>query len=749
MTRSLTAVVPTLLGWAILLATPLVTPIAGAKHETWFEARSPNFIVVCNAGEKQARKTAIRFEQIRAVFRRELELASKHESPVITILAVKDEDSMKALLPEYWVKGHAHPAGIFLDNMNQYFAAIQLDAPGSNPYDTIYHEYFHSLTAPYYPNLPVWVSEGLAEFYGNTQIGDSEVGMGRPDPDLIVELKQGGLMPLDVLMKVDHNSPYYNEQNKISVFYAESWALTHYLMVGDKSAHRASLQAYVNAMTKGATEEQAAAQAFGDLKKLQATLFAYIGNSAFYYIKAPPPPEIAAADLQANELSEAEVDAYRGGFAAVRERTQEAIPVLEQAVKLDPKLALGYQYLGFAEFQDKKHAEALADFTRAIELNPKNALTRFLRAYLDSRQGGAVGNDEQMEADLRAAIAISPEFAPPYGVLAVYLSNQGQNFPEALQLAQKAQALEPGSTIYQIDLAQVLARMNRHKEARNIALHARANAASPLERAEAEHFLAFLDQASQYSGRDSDAAKPAAVRESSGAAANTSTGMNPPTQTPDAAAAQTAGGDAGAGGAAALREATGTVTKLSCMSGLKFELDTGAGTLTLHVKPGAQYQIQMTTRPNGPFNPCTAIQGQRVKVEYQPVGGNGNMGEVESLTVLTAVSGGGGSAANSGGARRLGVEGAHPEPVKAAAEGNVTQVLCSGHELTLNLDAGDGVYILHARDATRVPFEQDVAFDAGNFEPCTQLKGREAKITFVTVEGKTYDGEIQSVEVEK
>ena len=98
--------------------------------------------------------------------------------------------------------------------MNQYFAAVELDAPGSNPYDTIYHEYYHSLTTPYYPNLPVWVSEGLAEFYGNTQISDSEVGMGRPDPDLIAELKQGGRMPLDVLFKVDHNSPYYNEQTK-------------------------------------------------------------------------------------------------------------------------------------------------------------------------------------------------------------------------------------------------------------------------------------------------------------------------------------------------------------------------------------------------------------------------------------------------------------------------------------------------------------------------------------------------------
>jgi tetratricopeptide (TPR) repeat protein len=741
MTRPLTAVVLTFLGLAILSSSPLATPLVGAKHETWLAARSPNFIVVCNAGEKQARKTAIRFEQIRAVFRRELELASKHQSPVITILAVKDEDSMKTLLPEYWVKGHAHPAGIFLDNMSQYFAAIQLDAPGSNPYNTIYHEYFHSLTAPYYPNLPVWVSEGLAEFYGNTQIGDSEVGMGRPDPDLIGELKQGGLMPLDVLFKVDHNSPYYNEQNKISVFYAESWALTHYLMVGDKTAHRASLQAYVNAMTKGATEEQAAAQAFGDLKKLQVALFLYIGNSAFYYIKAPPPPEIAAADLQVHELSEAEVDAYRGGFAAVRGNTQEAIPILEQAVKLDPKLALGYQYLGFAEFQNKKHAEALADFTRAIELNPKNALTRFLRAYLDSRQGGAVGNDEQMEADLRAAIAVSPEFAPPYGVLAVYLSNQGQNFPEALQLAQKAQALEPGSTIYQIDLAQVLARMNRYKEARTIAMHARANAANPMERAEAEHFLAFLDQVSRYAGGDSDAAEAAAVQESTGTAANTSSDTNSPAQTPDAAA-PTVGG---AAGAAALREATGTVTKLSCMNGLKFELDTGAGTLTLHAKPGAQYQIKLTTRPSGPFNPCTAMQGQRVKVEYQPLGSNGKMGEVESLTVLTAAGGDG----SGGGARRLGVGSSRADPLTVSAEGNVTQVLCNGKELTLNLDAGDKSFILHARDATRVQFEQDVAFDAGDFEPCTQLKGRQAKIMYVVVEGKTYDGEIQGVEVEK
>jgi len=743
MRRPFTAIVLTFLSFAILSTVPL----PGAKHETWIEVRSPNFIVASNAGEQQAHKAAVRLEQMRAVLRQSLQVAKEHGNVMVTVLAVKDEASMKALLSEYWSQNHVHPAGIFIYQMNQYFAAIQLDAPGLDPYHTIYHEYFHSLTMPYYPNLPLWISEGLAEFYGNSQISDSAVMVGRADADLIAQLTQGNLIPLDVLFKVDYRSPYYNEQNKTSLFYAESWALTHYLMLGDKRAHKPMLDAYLDALMHGATQEQAATQCFGDLHNLQRTLQAYIGQKTFYVFTSGPPPEVPAVELQARELSDAEVDAYRGGFAAVRGKSQDAITMLERAVRADPKLALGYQYLGFAEYQDKKYAEALTDFTRAIELNPSNALTRFLRAYLTSTQRGAVGDDAQMEEDLRAAIAISPEFAPPYGVLAMYVANRGDNLAEALRLAQKAQALEPGNAVYQIDLASVLARMNRFQEAHKIAVHARANATNPSELAEAERLLAYLDQVRQDSdgdsADDSDEQGPAAVQQSSPRSSAATSATASPADIPEGAQALAAAGEAGSSGT--LREATGMVTKLSCMGGLKFELDTGAGTMTLHVRPGAHYQIKMTTPPSGPFNPCTAIQGQRVRVEYQPMGSNGKMGEVESLTVLTA--GGGDSGGND--ARRLGVGAGHADPVTTSAEGTVTQVLCNGNELTLNLDAGEAAFILHARDATRVQFEEDVAFDAGDFHPCTRLNGRQAKITFVVVDGKTYDGEIQSVEVLK
>jgi tetratricopeptide (TPR) repeat protein len=727
MARPLTAVA---LGIALLFAIPL----SGAKHENWVEVRSANFIVVSNAGEKQARKTAIRFEQIRAVFRQSMAVASAHPSPLITILAVKDEDSMRALLPEYWAKGHAHPAGIFVENLDQYFALVQLDAPGSNPYNTIYHEYYHSLTLPYFPNLPLWVAEGLAEFWGNTQVNDSETKMGEADPDLISELKQNSLIPLNALFQVDQSSPYYNEDHKTSIFYAESWALMHYLMVGDKASHRPMLTAYLEALAHGASQDEAAAKAFGDLKKLQSAVYSYIGNNSFYYLKSPPPPEIPASDLQVRDLSDAEADAYRGGFCAVAGRTQTAKPLLQDAVKLDPKLALGYQYLGFAEYQDGQKAEALADFKRAIELNPKNALTRYLRAYLASTQAGAIGDDEQLEEDLRAAIAASPNFAPPYGVLGVYLAVQGEKLPEALALARKAVELEPGNSTYRLDIAQVLARMNRYAEARTAANQARQSARSPQQKQEVEQFLAFLQQAQNNPGNDlsppsdddaSEASRRPAVRESN---------EQSPAQAPSTGN---------------LREATGRVTDLSCMNGLKFKIETAKGSVTLQLNSGTQLQIRTAFKPTGPFNPCTALKGQRVTVQYEPKDATGKTGALQSVTVLGAAESTAAGAPNMPAARRLGDANAAHDTVSTSAEGNVVHVACTGNEMMVTLDAEGASFRLHARDAARVPVEQDVAFDSGDFKICTQLQGHGAKITFVVSDGKTYDGEIQSVEVLK
>src|SRR5438309_10564424 len=82
----------------------VAAPIVGAPIGKGVEVPSPNFIVVSNTGEGQARRTAVQFEQFRSLFRESLAYANKSTSPVIIILAVKDENSLRELLREYWRK---------------------------------------------------------------------------------------------------------------------------------------------------------------------------------------------------------------------------------------------------------------------------------------------------------------------------------------------------------------------------------------------------------------------------------------------------------------------------------------------------------------------------------------------------------------------------------------------------------------------------------------------------------------------
>jgi tetratricopeptide (TPR) repeat protein len=595
----------------------LVLPIRGAKHEAWVEVRSPNFIVLCNAGEKQARKAALQFEQIRTVFRNSLAVASERPTPQITIFAVKDEKSLSELLPEYFTKGHVRLAGLFSYRMDQFYIALNLDAPGDNPFKTVYHEYYHSLTMPYFPNLPVWLAEGLADFFGNTEIGGTSARMGKPDPGLIMELRQNQLIPLEVLFKVDHSSPYYNEQNKTSVFYAESWALTHYLLIGDNQSHRQGLLDFAGAVGRGESTDTAVAKAFGDITTLQSNLSKYVGKSSFSFYQMKAPAELPPSDLSARTLSDAEMDSYRGGFFAIRGRTQEAKAMLEEAAHLDPNIALTYQNLALAQFFNGERDAALASASKAISLDSKNAVTRYLRAYLNTH-GSGTRDDSQVEADLRESIALNPNFAPPYGQLAWFLAERNQDLPEALAFGQRGVMLEPANTSYQLDLAQVLIHMQRYDDAQRVAVRARDGASDPHERAYVEEFLNYMQRV-----RESQAQRPAAG------------------------------------------------------SGQRTALDSTAS--------GSRLPRPSRAEP----------------------------------TVSTKI------------------------------QGKVKDAACDGKEMKITVTVRDVDFDLHARDYSRVSFNAGTPFESGKFDPCTQLRGRDAEVTFIMVENKPYDGEIQSVEIEQ
>src|SRR5260221_11918376 len=241
---------------------------AGAPNAGWVEVRSAHFVVSSNAGEKEARRIADQFEQIRALFHAAFPNLRVDPAEPVLILAAKNENTMKMLLPEEWeVKGHVHPAGLYQQGEDKHYVILRVDSEGENPFHALYHEYTHALLHLNFTGLPLWLDEGLAEFYGNSRLGEKESKVGTIDQIHLYILGQNKLLPIETLLNVEQGSPYYNEANRASVFYAESWALVHYLRLDPEAHQQQLLKNFLTTWDKSCSQIEAVQQVFGDLKR--------------------------------------------------------------------------------------------------------------------------------------------------------------------------------------------------------------------------------------------------------------------------------------------------------------------------------------------------------------------------------------------------------------------------------------------------------------------------------------------------
>ena len=95
----------------------------------------------------------------------------------------------------------------------------------------------------------------------------------------------------------------------MTLFYAQSWALTHFLQ-SDEGRHR-ELTAYVSRLGGGADALQAARETFGDLEALGNELRKYVRSRRFHGSRLAT-PVLEEQDLRVRPLSEPEVEAARG-----------------------------------------------------------------------------------------------------------------------------------------------------------------------------------------------------------------------------------------------------------------------------------------------------------------------------------------------------------------------------------------------------------------------------------------------------
>ena len=599
----------TLLPLLVLFAT---VATARDKIENWIEVRSPHFVVATTANEKQARRIADQFERMRALFHALFPKLKIDPSSPIIVIAVKDGKDFRALEPqEYLAKGSLQLGGLFLRAADKNYVLLHLEAQGEHPYSTVYHEYTHLLMSKA-EWMPLWLNEGLAEFYQNTDIDETDARLGQPSVEDIQLLRQTTLLPLPTLFAVDYNSPYYHEENKGSIFYAESWALTHYLLVKDADEKSSRLPRYADLLAGGTDPLSAATTAFGDLKKLEGDLNLYVQQAQFRFFKKKVSDETDPTTFKLEPLTSPQADAIRADFLAYNRRTQDARTLLDHVLHDDPNNVAARETLGFLEFQAAHLEEAKKWYRQAVELDSQSYLAHYYFAAISMQSTVDPSDEKQIENSLRMAIKLNPLFAPPFDRLAIFLGGHDGDLSEAHMLGLTAVSLDPENMGYRVNVANVLMRMGQGENAVNVLRIAVKLAKTPLENQFVNEALlnaqTFATAQEEMKEQQEEMREEAANSESPSNAAVTSADA---TKVPRLVRRESVP-------AGPHHFVTGVIKDVHCDS-LKIDLAVKSAAKSMILYADNYFQVRFTTlgfQPTGDLNPCAQLEGRPAKVEY-------------------------------------------------------------------------------------------------------------------------------------
>lgn len=625
----------------LLLLVLAALPIgARGAAPAWIQVRSQHFSVVTDAGEKQGRHVADQFERMRWAFQALFPHMQVDPAAPITVVAVRNAKGFQALEPAaYLGKGKLELSGYFLHTQENNYILLRLDVENEeHPYATVYHEYTHLELGDAIEWMPLWLNEGLAEFFQNTELEDKTVRLGEPSRDNLLYLQQNRLIPLETLFRVDATSPYYHEEQKGSIFYAESWALTHMLETSDFENHSNRLATYARLVSQHQDSVAAAQQAFGDLRKLQQDLDAYTRRATYQYFRLSTQP-INEAAFQITPLSQPQADALRADFLARIDRGNDARALIDTVLKADPDNVQARETMGYLAFREGRHDEAKKWYAEAVDLDSHDYLAQYYFGALSLMDGDTSG---RVEASLLKCIQLNPRFAPAYDAVAGIYARRSQNLDKAHQLIVQAVQLEPANVQYRINEANILIEQQHFDDAVRV-LEAAQPAAKTPEAAEAirihlERIRQFRQQVEEQRRRIAAFQSQPDVPSQTTTAVTSTTGVQgQPLQSITIPSGPPAIAHPTEKPHGPMLTARGVIQAVTCSAPavIEFQLQSAAKKLALY--SNNYYDIDITAgnfTPKGELHPCDELQGMKAKVTYFATADKSVDGQIVSIMMF-------------------------------------------------------------------------------------------------------------------
>lgn len=446
----------TLFAGVILFAT---APTAAAKTN-WIKVESKNFVLVGDASEQNIKEFAAKLEQFR------LSLTTlfpnlKIETPLPTrVYVFRDGDSFRPYKPIYQGKVRENVAGYFLARGSVNVIALAADRRWGDPLQPVFHEYEHFILKNNLGAIPTWLDEGMSEFYSTfySSAGGKKATIGDPLSAHVDLFRHNSIWPLARLFAVDRRSPDYNESSKVGIFYAQSWALVHYLLFQDIKNGTNQFAEFIELLSTEIAMETAFQMAFKrDYAALEAELRRYVTRLEYPVMDVVFREQlIEPKDLTAVKISEAEAEFFAGELNYHLFRWPEAEAQLNRSLILDANQSPAHRALALLRWNQDRPEEAKREYLAAIKIDPQNYQTYLSYGIL---LGNERRNDESLTA-LKKALELNPDAPAVHYQLGQYFSRMGKDEAAVTEFS-TANRLDDRSPEYSRALAVGLLRLGR------------------------------------------------------------------------------------------------------------------------------------------------------------------------------------------------------------------------------------------------------------------------------------------------
>lgn len=281
---------------AAVVMAAAVFAAAPARAE-WRKAETKHFIIYGDVSERVLRTYATKIERFDALLRTYYPIESDVQIPKLEIYLADGARDMRRILPG----GSESIAGFYSADAGRIYTVTNISNPQA--LSTLFHEYAHhfmfQMSAEAYPS---WFVEGFAEYYSTVVLEPEKIEVGREDPGRMMLFTQLGTNEWAPLADVLQWRISRSGRARVFDYYAQSWALTHYLMSAPE--RQRMLSQYLNAVIRGGDPVVAMETATGRTSiELQNDFRRYFRGRITYFTPQIeiPMPEVAISTLAADE----------------------------------------------------------------------------------------------------------------------------------------------------------------------------------------------------------------------------------------------------------------------------------------------------------------------------------------------------------------------------------------------------------------------------------------------------------------